>query len=242
MDRVPRFIPILLLLGGFALFVASGGLDMVTMDRVLQSYHALAALVDRHLVLALIAFVLVYAALVSMVIFPAAFALTITGGLLFGTLLGTAASVVGVTLGGIVSFLAARHAFADRLARLLGPAGAALRNALARDGILYLLVLRTTPGLPFFMTTLAAAAAGFPLRPFIIGTALGVIPQTAILANLGSGAAKVLDRGDHLTAAMLFEPSVLLPVAGLAAFGLLGILLKGWARRRAGLSAPEGTG
>lgn len=239
---MPRWVPILLLLVAFAAFAAAGGLDLVTADRAIQSYHALRSLVAAHPVTALIAFILGYAALISMVIFPAAFVLTITGGLLFGAVLGTAASVVGVTAGGVVSFLAARHAFAPRVARWLGKTGLALAEALRRDGLLYLMVLRTTPGLPFFITTLAAAAAGFRLRPFVIGTGLGVIPQTAILANLGAGAAAVLDRGGKLSAATLFDPSVLWPVAVLAGFGVAGILLKAWTRRRAGLPAREGTG
>lgn len=239
MRGLRRAAPLLMLLAAFAAFALLGGLEAVRSERLIDRYFELKALVEGHPGIALLVFILVYATLVSLVIFPAAFALTMTGGLLFGTILGATASVVGVTAGGIVSFVALKSAFSDRLVRLLGRRGEAFRDALVRDGLLYLLVLRTTPGLPFFIVTVAAAAAHLRFRAFVIATLVGVIPPCLVFANVGATAAEILDRGEALSPGLLTDRQVLLPLAILAGFGVLGIALKHWARRRAGLAEAD---
>jgi uncharacterized membrane protein YdjX (TVP38/TMEM64 family) len=66
-------------------------------------------------------FAAVYAGAVALSV-PGASLLTMTGGLLFGWLLGGLAAVLAATLGAVAIFLVARSAFGDVLSRRAGPA------------------------------------------------------------------------------------------------------------------------
>ena len=98
---------------------------------------------------------------------------------------------------------------------------------MAKDGIAYLLVLRTTPLLPYWVVTLAAAAANLSLRRFLIGSVLGVIPPCLVFARLGSGLADRVARGEHVSlAGLATAPQVVWPLAGLAAIGFGALLVR----------------
>lgn len=239
MRRIPRSLPLLIILCAFAAFWALGGLDAVSAENLLADYDKLRALVGRHRGMAMLLFVGAYAALTSLVLFPAAFVITLAGGLMFGTLIAAGLSVIGVTVGGTVSFLVVRSAFADQISRWLGPRGERFRAALETDGFTYLLILRTSP-VPFWIITLAAAAAGFRARPFLLATMLGVIPPCLVWANVGAGIADVMDRGGKPSLSMLTDPSVLLPLSALSAFGVISLGLRHWAKRRARVAAQVG--
>ena len=223
--RAGKWLPLVVLLALAGLFVAAGGLREVSLPMLARHYGELRAWTDADPVRALAAFVAVYAALVATVIFPGAFVLTIAGGMLFGTIAGALAAVVGVNLGGIVAFLAARRALARGVK--LGARGEAMREGMAKDGIAYLLVLRTTPLLPYWVVTLAAAAANLSLRRFLIGSVLGVIPPCLVFARLGSGLADRVARGEHVSlAGLATAPQVVWPLAGLAAIGFGALLVR----------------
>lgn len=232
MRRVPRWLPLLVVLALFGVFAAAGGLEAVRAERVVSDYHDLRALVDANRALAVPLFVAVYAALASLVLFPAVFVVTVAGGLLFGTLAGAGLSVIGVTLGGTVSFLVVRSAFADDLARWMGERGRRFRAALERDGVVYLIILRTSP-MPFWIVTFAAAAAGFRARPYIFATLLGVIPPCLVWANVGAGLGEVIEDGGTPSLSMMGEPKILIPLAALSALGVISAGLRHWSQRRA---------
>ena len=63
---------------------------------------------------------------------PAPLFLTISGGILFGTLVGGAAAVVGATIGATIIFLIARSACGESLVRRAGPLRAQARRRLPR--------------------------------------------------------------------------------------------------------------
>ncbi len=218
MSRLGKWLPLLVLLALAAGFVALGGLELVSLPALGRRYGELRAWTDADPARALAAFVALYAALVATVIFPGAFVLTIAGGMLFGTVAGALGAVVGVNLGGIVAFLAARRALARGVS--LGAKGEAMRAGMAKEGIPFLLVLRTTPLLPYWVVTLAAAAANLSLRRFLIGSVLGVIPPCFVFARLGAGLAERIAAGEHVSlAGLATAPQVVWPLAGLAAIG-----------------------
>lgn len=230
--RLPSWLPLAVLVAAFALFAALGGLDAVSLETIERRYAWLRGFVAAHRAAALLLFVATYAALVGTVIFPAAFVLTIAGGVFFGPIEGAIASIVGVTTGGGVGFLAARHALAHGLSRRLGGRALRLRDGIARDGLTYVLVLRLTPLLPFWLVTLAAAAAGLRARDFVAATLIGVTPAAFIFASLGASAAQTLAAGGRLSVgAMVSSPSVVAPLAGLALLAFAGAWVQAAVRR-----------
>ena len=80
----------------------------------------------------------------------------------------------------------------------------------------------------FWLVNLAAGATGMPLRSYIVGTFVGVIPATFVFASLGSGVSDVLAQGRRPDLGVIFQPGVLLPIVGLAALALLPTLYRRW--------------
>ena len=88
----------------------------------------------------------------------------------------------------------------------------------------YLLFLRLVPVFPFWLVNLVPAFLGIPVRTFIIGTALGIIPGTSVFCWVGSGLGVVLDAGDILDPSeILLQPEIIIPIVGLGILSLVPI-------------------
>jgi uncharacterized membrane protein YdjX (TVP38/TMEM64 family) len=154
---------------------------------------------------------------------PGSFMISVASGVLFGTWLGAACSLVGATLGAIVLFLVVRSALADFVARRAHRVMARVGPALERDGFLYLLALRLTTVVPFWLVTIVSALAGLRLLPFAGATLLGIIPATVIFASVGAGMDALIAGGARPDASVLLSPPILLPLLGLALLSMLPI-------------------
>jgi uncharacterized membrane protein YdjX (TVP38/TMEM64 family) len=111
--------------------------------------------------------------------------LTLAGGAIFGTALGSLLNWLGAVLGATGSFLLARHLGRDAFRRLVGRLTGGDRlgrlDALGeRRGFATLLRLRLLPVVPFNVLSFAAGLAGVTLRAFVAATALGIIPGTIV--------------------------------------------------------------
>ena len=81
---------------------------------------------------------------------------------------------------------------ADNLERSL----ATLVEGFRRDALSYLLFLRLVPAFPFFIVNIAAALLGVPLKTYVTGTVIGVIPATLAFASIGAGLDSVVAEQD----------------------------------------------
>jgi uncharacterized membrane protein YdjX (TVP38/TMEM64 family) len=151
------------------------------------------------------------------------------GGLLFGIWVGTALAAAAATTGACLLFLAVRMALAPVVARRAGRLVEKLRPGLERDGGWYLLSLRLLPIVPYWLGTIAPALVGMRLLPFVVGTALGILPGTAVFAGLGAGLDDLFAHGETPDLSAVLSPAMLLPLAGLA---VLSLLTACWSRRR----------
>jgi uncharacterized membrane protein YdjX (TVP38/TMEM64 family) len=208
--------------------VAFGWTDYLSLDQLKARRDALQAFVDARPLLSIGLFTVIYALAVAFSI-PGALVLTLSGGFLFGTLLGGTSTVIGATVGSVVIFLAARTAFADVLRRRAGPGVTRIEEGVRRDAFSYLLLLRLLPIFPFWLVNLAAGLIHIPLRTYVAATALGVIPGTFIYSALGAGLGSLFDRAEAPDLRVIFEPQILLPLFGLAALSLIPVFLR---RRR----------
>jgi uncharacterized membrane protein YdjX (TVP38/TMEM64 family) len=112
--RIKRWLPLALLVVAALAAYLSGAHRYV-------SFHALAAhrewvllQVERLGFWAPLAFIALYATVAALSI-PGATAMTLTGGFLFGTVLGTLYNVLGATIGATLVFLVARSALGEPL-------------------------------------------------------------------------------------------------------------------------------
>ncbi len=222
-----KFWPLLLILALLAAAFATGLQRHLSWTALAAHEAVLRRLVATAPVAAAAAYVAAYAVAVTLSI-PAGALFTVSGGLLFGTLVGGALAVTGATIGAILLFLAARSALAPLLAARAGPFLERVRPGLQRDGFSYLLALRLIPAVPFWLTNLAPALVGFPLASFAGATFIGIMPAAFVFASLGAGVDTVLAAGLRPDLSLIWSPPVLLPLLGLAALSLLPVAWRHW--------------
>lgn len=214
-----RFLPIVVVLGGLALGYATGLQNYLTLGFLADSRDSLKGFVAANYLQSLCGFLFVYAIAVAFS-FPAASALTIFGGFLFGWLVGGATVAVGATAGATVLFLAARTAFGDFLRNRVGGVAIRLADGFEDNAFAYLLVLRLAPIFPFFVMNIVPAFFNIRLRSYVSATFLGILPGTFAYAYLGEGIDSVLlaarDAGREASVADLVTPEISIAFATLA--------------------------
>ncbi|MET9963390.1 VTT domain-containing protein [Streptomyces sp. NPDC006326] len=115
--------------------------------------------------------------------------LNLAAGALFGAPLGLAAAVAGSVLGAGISFGLGRLMGRDALRPLVrGRWLQAADDQLARHGFRSMLAVRIFPGLPFAVANYGAAVSRCRWVPFLVATAIGIVPNTAAYVVAGSSA------------------------------------------------------
>ena len=192
-DRAPalaRLIPLGAILALMVFAVAMGWHRQLSFETLVRHRAAVEELVAAHRVMAILTFIAVYAVAVALS-FPGAALLTVTGGAIFGTLIGGLAAVTAATLGATVIFLVAKYAWSCATGcgwmRRAAPLASKVAAGFHEDAFCYLLFLRLVPLFPFWLVNLIAAPAGIAPVPFAIATALGIIPATFAFAFFGAG-------------------------------------------------------
>jgi uncharacterized membrane protein YdjX (TVP38/TMEM64 family) len=229
---VRRFAPLAALVAVALLAYWSGLPQKLSPAALGREQTQLRALVLEHPALTLGGFVLGYAILTGACL-PVALMLSLVGGLIFGTWLGGAAVLVGATGGAMLTYAAARSAFAPML---LGRAGRDPRlqkliEGFGRSAFTYILTLRLIPVFPFALVNVAAGLAAAPMRAFTLATLAGGLPTALIYAGLGAGLGGAIGSEASLKAA-LHSPQLLAPLGGLALLSLAPLLVKRLRRAR----------
>jgi len=231
---VRRLAPVAALVAVAVTFFMLGLDEYVSFEAIRDNQAELKSFVGQNLLLAALAYVAVYGAVVDASV-PGALVLTITGGFLFGTLLGTGLTVFGATLGAAGIFLIARSALGDILRRKTGGALSKMADGFRDDAFNYLLVLRLIPIFPFFVVNLAPAFLGVQLRTFVAATFIGIAPGTFVYSSVGAGLGSVFERGEEFSAAGILTPEIVTALVGLAVLAIIPVVSK---RFLAGRKAP----
>lgn len=122
------------------------------------------------------------------------YAQAILGGWVFGTAIGLPAALVGFTAAAGIGYFLARLVSGDRVEALLKrhrKSDAIRRALIGRNpqrtfGIVTL--IRVPPNSPFALTNLLIAACGVRLDLCLLGTALGMLPRTAVAVGFAAAA------------------------------------------------------
>ncbi len=208
-----RLVPLAIIGAITATALAMGWHRELSLSALLEHRAEIERFVSQHWIAALAAYTAVYVAVTALSL-PCASFLTIFGGLVFGALIATAATLVGATVGATVIFLIAKSALGDWLVRRAGARVEKVAAGFCADAFNYLLFLRLVPFFPFWLVNLVPALCGVPLRIFVLATAVGMIPGTLAYAFLGAG----------LDSAIKAQNATLKLLAGLIALGLLALL------------------
>lgn len=226
-----RFVPLVVMAIALTAAVAGGAHRYASVAAIVQHKAELLAWVRGHEVGAPSLFTLIFAVTVACSL-PVFAVLAMLGGYLFGYA-GAIYTLLGSTLGASAVHLAARGAIGDWLLRRAGPLVGKLAAGFKRDAFFYLLAIRLAAVFPFFVVNLVPATVGMRLAPFMIATALGMIPMTLLFTIVGLGLDAMFASGGMPDLGAVLEPRILGPMLLLAALSLLPILLRRFLARRA---------
>ncbi|MCH9807002.1 MAG: TVP38/TMEM64 family protein [Alphaproteobacteria bacterium] len=241
--------PLIVIVAIMALVFAMGWHKYLTLEQLGRNYATLNTFIADHLLLSILAYAALYIAVVALSL-PGALALTLSGGLLFGWQIGGPVTVIAATIGATVIFLVAKTSLGETLAAKAGPAVNKLRKGFQENALSYLLFLRLVPAFPFFVVNLAPALLGVPLRTYVIGTAIGIIPGTMAFSFAASQlgtviektnaehAACVAEKGEAacpyvIDAGTLVSKEIILAFAAIGVVALIPVIVKKWSNRHA---------
>ena len=103
----------------------------------------------------------------------------IAGGMVFGIFMGSVYNVIGVFLGGAVTYFMGRSLGRDFVLHLAGNRLKRVERIIAKRGFWGLVGLRFLP-LPYPLVNYCAALAGVPPGLFLTTTAIGLIPGVTV--------------------------------------------------------------
>ena len=166
------------------------------------NYETLKTFIAGNLVVAIAVYAALYIAVVALSL-PGGLIMTLAGGLLFGWQLGAPLTVAAATIGATIVFLVAKTSFGDQLAAKAGPWIGKLRDGFQENALSYLLFLRLVPAFPFVIVNLAPALLGVPLRTYVLGTFIGIIPGTTAYSIAGAGLGSVVEAQNKVYAACI---------------------------------------
>jgi uncharacterized membrane protein YdjX (TVP38/TMEM64 family) len=232
MDK-KRVAVFLLVVAIISLFFYLDLRSYLTLEALKAHREALDTFYAEHRLLTVFVFMALYIVQTALAL-PGAIIFSLSAGILFGTFMGTVYAVTAATAGAVLAFLVTRYLFHQTVQKKFGPQLDKLNARLEKDGLHYLLFLRLVPVFPFFLINLAAALTRLPLRTFVLGTLIGIIPGGFAFVNAGASLATINHVGD------IASPRVLGALAFLGIFALVPVFYQRLKNRRPVGSRLEG--
>lgn len=158
-----------------------------------------------------VAFLLVHALVTTTPLPRTAF--TLSAGLLFGPWLGLLLCLVASTVSAALGFAVARRLGGRAVRRLGAGRVRMLESRLSSRGLLTVTSTRLLPAIPFAPLNYTFGVTTVAWRPYLLGTAVGLVPGTAAVVLLG----------DAVTGGTSPAMVVVFVVSG--TIGLVGVLL-----------------
>ena len=229
---------------------ASGAHRHISLETLVRHRMAIDAFIADHAVAAVAVFIAIYIVVVALSI-PGALFLTISGGVLFGTLIGGSGAVSSARRSARPSSSWSPGARAAKTSCAApGPLACKLADGFRADAFSYLLFLRLVPAFPFFLVNLVPALVGVKLPTFVAATVIGIMPATFAFAFFGSGLDSVIAAQEAAYRACLaagrgecalkFDIGMIVTPQLLAALAALGVHRADAGRGEAAARAPRG--
>jgi uncharacterized membrane protein YdjX (TVP38/TMEM64 family) len=224
--KIIALIPLLLILVFILVFYFSGLYHLFTFETIQQEHLKWRSYVQLHPLLSALYFIGIYIVSVVLII-PDSIILTLIGGLLFPMPLAIAYVCISETIGGTMFFLSARLAISQAVGKKTGKLLSGMGRKLHEDQASYLLFLRFSHLLPFWVINLGAGIFRvIKIKTFIWTTLIGVLPLTYILVDEGANLSKYLETHTHFTLKSIFTTNLKVSLIALGCTALLPIVYK----------------
>lgn len=183
----------------------------LSLDGLKSNRDHLLAFTEANYSAAVAIFIVGYCVVVGLSL-PGGAIMTLGGGFLFGSVLGTLYVNVGATVGATLAFLVARYLLRDWVEQKFGNRLGPIQEGFAKNAFSYLMTLRLIPLFPFFLVNMVSGLTRVKIGTYMAATSLGIIPGSFVFAYAGR------QLGTINSLKEIASPNVLI------AFTLLGLL------------------
>ena len=197
--------------------------DLLQPTHLIARYSEFKLIIQNQYLWSAVIFFLIYLAVVSLSL-PVASLLTLMGAALFGWI-SLPIIVSAATAGALVVFLLASTIAREFFSQRAGGATDSVQTAFHRSPIRWLLTMRLIPFFPFWLVNIVPALLQMRMRDYVLTTAVGIIPGTAVYVSVGRGLDTILDQGLKPQWNLIEHPEVWLPLVLLGAFSGVSALI-----------------
>ena len=233
MDRLKRFLPLIVLACVIALIFGMGWNRYLSLDTLRLHGGELRAYAANNYILALLALMGIFAVATASVV-PGVFFVTITAGYLFGPWVGGVSTSIAATVGALIVYAVARSALGQDLRRKAERDEGMLKTvcvAIDQDTFWYVLASRLAVVVPFHMINIAAGVMSVRLAPYTAATVIGLLPAHIIYCWIGARLNQLLAENPNPDIQALFG-QFWAPMAGVFVLAVvLPLILKGLQKR-----------
>jgi uncharacterized membrane protein YdjX (TVP38/TMEM64 family) len=219
----PRYLLAAAVVAAVAGFYFTGLGEYFSWETIRANVDEWQARVAQNLLSAIILFFCVYTVVTALSL-PAAAAMTLLAGALFGRFVGTAVVSVASTSGAMLAFLGSRYLFRDSVQTRYADRLRGINEGIQRDGAYYLFMLRLVPLVPFFLINLGMGLTTMRIGTYVVTSWLGMLVGTFLYVNAGTAIATIESPSGVLS------PTVLI---SLAALGVVPIIIRKLSQWRA---------
>ena len=188
MDRIKRFLPLILLAGVIALIFGMGWNRYLSLDTLRDHGQGFRDFTAENYLVSLLILMVLFAVLTASVV-PGVFFVTITAGYLFGPWVGGVSTSIAATVGALIVYAVARSALGEALRRKAARDLGLMKtvcDAIDRDTFWYVLATRLAVVVPFHMINVAAGVMAVRLTPYTVATVIGLLPAHIIYCWIGA--------------------------------------------------------
>ena len=200
--------------------------DILTFKVLSENKDILVSWVDQRLVFSALLFLLFYIAVVA---FSAPFAttLTVSGGFLFGPILGSFLSVISASIGAILLFLLIKSKLGYYFElKIKGNKSLDfIRAGIEKNLWSYLLIIRLVPVIPFWIANIAPALLGVRGVIYGITTVVGILPATIFYSYIGSTIHESFS-GSSPDLSVYSKLEFVIPVSGLILLAIIPLFMR----------------
>jgi uncharacterized membrane protein YdjX (TVP38/TMEM64 family) len=198
----------------------------LSLEALKQHRDQLVLFTETHYAASIVLFILAYVVVAGLAL-PGAVILTLAGGFLFGSVVGTLFVNLGATTGAVLAFLASRYLLHDVVEQKFGTWLGPFQEGFAKNAFSYLLTLRLIPLFPFFVVNLVSGLTRVNVGTYAAATAIGIIPGSFVYAYAGR------QLGSINTLKEIASPNVIGAFVLLGLFALIPIVYKKFTAKQA---------
>jgi phospholipase D1/2 len=165
----------------------------------------------------------------GLVIFPMLL-LIIACAAVFGPGLGFIYSTAGLLASASLNYAIGTWLGPEMLLNALGPRFDSTRSALTQRGLITTAIVRTIPGSPFALVSVAAGASDIRFLDYLIGTAIGIMVPVILLTVATEQTSRLLTEPSAIQLALLVAVIALWIAVAFGAQALLERIAKGQGR------------